>query len=227
MIRARWFRAEWQQTMRVLVTRLRNRAYTEELGRGFFIDRTRENFIEGRYVERTSYQEILPDPFGQKVKFDRVEYSDVHFTLFNDFPEIELRDAPRSTLGFTSQLQAVTEYSVVISALTVDPLDWGEKFRRLIETTIIVNSAHVSGIVVAPSVSAAMVIRGDNDVRESLEKATGGRRFDLDKVGIRWLGRGREQCVATLSRSGSAKVDSGGVETLAHLRSALTSTELR
>ena len=48
----------------------------------FIIERVREDFINGRYVEKISYQEVLTTPFGDQQIFDRTEYRQLEFNLF-------------------------------------------------------------------------------------------------------------------------------------------------
>ena len=96
MKRVKWFNADWPLSLRTIATRMRASSFTPESNDGFFVERSRDNMIEGRYIEKMSYQEVLDDPFGNKLTFDRLVYRQVMFVLFNDFPRFEMRDAPRS-----------------------------------------------------------------------------------------------------------------------------------
>ena len=85
MIRARWFGAQWQNTLRALAARMRTRAFTDTATEGFLIERTRENYIEGRYIEKLTYEESIADSLGKETAFERTTYRQVPFTFHQTF----------------------------------------------------------------------------------------------------------------------------------------------
>src|ERR1035438_8658397 len=71
--RIRWFAAKWPIALRTLATKMKSHPFREDSLNGFIIERVRDNFINGRYVEKISYQETLTTPFGDQQIFDRTE----------------------------------------------------------------------------------------------------------------------------------------------------------
>jgi hypothetical protein len=220
MGRTRWFQAGWEQSLRAIATKMRSRAFTPEAFDGFLVDRARDEFIQARYIEKRSYKEAITDPFGEEQTFDRVVYHQVHFTLFREFPQIQLQSPPRSTQSFTSRLLEISNFSIGISALQVDPIQWADSIRRKIDGRVLMDTVCVSNVEVGPSIFAAMIVKGESDVRESLKAAVGGRSYTVDKVRLLWTAPTGAIAV-TLSSNGSAKLDGGDRDTVTVLREAL------
>ena len=86
MNRIRWLDAQWPCSLRAIGAKLNDMPFTEESMDGFVVERIRDNFIEGIYVEKYSYQEIIADPFGKEDVIDRTGYRSTQFALFAAFP---------------------------------------------------------------------------------------------------------------------------------------------
>jgi hypothetical protein len=209
--RIRWFAATWPISLRTLATKMKSQVFTEDSDSGFIIDRTRENLISGRYVEKISFQEILTTPFGDEQVFDRILYRQLEFNLFTTFPNIELWDAPRSTQAYVSKLIELNNFEVTLAPLSVDPLKWLSGFQRLVNTNVTVDSLQISGLEVEPNITARISIAGGQDVREALQHMTKGRRFDLDKVQLKLVHEG-EIVNIQLTNAAAAKLDESIVE---------------
>jgi len=183
--RIRWFAAKWPISLRTLAARMKANPFREDNLSGFIIDRVRDNFINGRYVEKVDYQETLTTPFGEQQIFDRTEYRQLEFNLSSTFPHMEFWDAPRSTQGYVSKLTELNNFSVTITALSVDLLKWIASFQALIDAKITIESLQISGLELESDVSARVSIAGNKDVREALQRITKGKRFDLDRIQVK------------------------------------------
>ena len=186
MNRVRWLRAEWSTSMRTLAAKMKSQMFTRDSFDGFVIERVRDTFIEARYIEKMNYQETITDPFGIEQVFDRIAYRTVEFSLFSEYPQIELRDAHRSTKEFVSKLLEICNFSVAIVPVSVDLLDWVERFRELTEQKVLVNAVQMSGLELDPGISAKILIKGDKDVREALQAVAAKRKFTLEKVQMQY-----------------------------------------
>lgn len=220
MIRAKWLSAESKLSLRALASRMRAQTFTDESHDGFLLDRTREDHVEGRYIEKLTFQETIPDPFGQELIFDRVTYRQVQFTIYREFPQLELRDAPRGTQGFMSKLLELCDFNLTSAPLTVDVMRWADEIGRNVGAAVVMDLMQLSEIQVAPTVTGTMVLKSDRDVRDSLNTVIGSRPCTVEKVRLNWKGESRAITIH-LSNTGSAKVEAADVELLKALRSTL------
>jgi hypothetical protein len=171
--------------MRTLASRMKARSFTEESSDGCFVDRARETYLEGRYVEKVVYEETLVDPFGREQQFERTSYSQVDFSLFSEFPHIEIRNAPRSTQSYMSRLGELCDFAVAVTPLFVDVTDWLKAFQAAVGRRVVVDLVQVSHLEVESGVTATILLRSDKDVTHALRAMTCDRRYVLDKVQLK------------------------------------------
>lgn len=207
MRRVRWLAAKWPVSMRTLATRMKGQAFTSDSFDGFVVQRVRDNLIEAHYIEKLSYQETVVDPFGREAVFERIRYRTIDFTLFSEFPNIELREAHRSTREFLSKLIELCSFSVTIEPIAVDLLRWVEDIQRDIKVKSIVDSVQVSGLELEAGIHAKVLIKGDSDVRAALDRLAFAKKFELEKVQVKAKMRAGGQPVPIhISSSGTAKI---------------------
>lgn len=185
MKRVRWLSAEWPISMRTLATKMKGHLFTENSFDGFVIDRVRDNFIEGHYIEKMSFQESVTDPFGKEEVFDRISYRSIEFTLFSDFPNIELRDASRSTRELTNKLLEICNFSLTVIPLSIDLLEWIKAVQGVLNQDILVDSLQVSGFEIEKDISAKILMKSHIDVRNALKNITMDKKYLLEKVQIK------------------------------------------
>lgn len=205
MRRVRWLGARWPVSMRTLASRMKEQLFTIESFDGFVIHRVREHSIEGDYVEKLSYQETVTDPFGNETIFDRVRYRRIEFTLFSEFPNIELRDAHRSTREFVSKLLELCSFSLSIEPVAVNLLRWADDFQRALGEKTVIDSVQVSGLELEAGVYGKVLIKGDRDVRDALDHLSQKRKFELEKIQVK-ARIGQQVVPIHLSGSGSARI---------------------
>ena len=185
MKRVRWFAAEWPVALRTLATKMKSNAFTEESLNGFIIERVRDTFINGRFIEKIAFQETLTTPFGEEQVIDRVLYRQLEFNLFSTYPHIELWDAPRSTQGFVTRLMELGNFAVTLVPLSVDLLSWLSRFQELAQGKVIVDSLQISGLELEKGIHARIQMNGEGDVRGALSRITKGKSFELDNVHLK------------------------------------------
>jgi hypothetical protein len=223
MKRVRWLSAEWPISIRTLATKMKGHLFAENSFDGFVIDRVRDNFIEAHYIEKMSFQESVTDPFGKEEIFDRVSYRSVEFTLFSDFPNIELRDASRSTRELTNKLLEICNFSLTVIPLTVDLLEWIEAIQRVLNQDILVDSLQVSGFEIEKDIAAKILIKSHVDVRSALKNITLDKKYLLEKVQIKIV-TGSELIPIHMTNTGMVKIPENHVnDFLPILRSSLPS----
>ena len=205
MKRVRWLSAQWPISMRSLAEKMKKQIFTPGSFDGFVIERVRDDSLEACYIEKLSYQETITDPFGKEDVFDRVTYRKIEFTLFSDFPQIELRDAHRNTREFLSKILDLCDFSVAIEPTTINLLDWVDVFQNKISHKVVIDSLQISGLELEPGVSAKMLLKGNKDVREALQHLSDNKKFVLEKVQVKMMAKDKTISIH-MSDSGIAKI---------------------
>ncbi|WP_157380390.1 hypothetical protein [Burkholderia ubonensis] len=205
MNRVRWLNAQWPSAMRTIGNKLKTMPFTEESMDGFVIERIRDDFIEGRFIEKYAYQEIVADPFGTEEVIERTGYRSTDFTLFSQFPYIELRNGQRSIKEFVNRLLQACNFTLVVSPVTVNLMDWVSSFQRTAGHRILVDSVQVSGVALEEGITGKILLKGDRDVREAIDNIVGGKRYTLEKVQIKIDGVGKNLAIH-LANNGTAKI---------------------
>ena len=172
---------------------------------GFAIERVRDDFIEGRYIEKYIYQEVNSDPFGKEEVIERIGYRSTDFTLFAQFPYIELRNGQRSIKEFVSKLLQACNFTLVVSPITVSLLEWVASFQKITGQKIVVDSLQVSGVALEEGITGKILLKGDRDVREAIDNIVGGKKYTLEKVQVKMTSGGKSLSVH-LANNGTAKI---------------------
>jgi hypothetical protein len=205
MRRIRWLGAKLPGFLTTIGSKMKANPFTQESYDGFIVERVRDTFIEARYIQKLSYQETITDPFGNNEVFDRVEYRQVAFNLFADFPNIELLDAPRSIHSYISKLLELSNFSLSVNYLQVNLLDWVKLFQGQLEKTIVINSIQIAGLEVEQGISAKVLLRGDRDVRIALGQFAKDRQYILEKLQLK-VQFDRDIVPIHLTNNGTAKI---------------------
>lgn len=223
MKKFRWFKVEWPSSIRVLAKRIALRAFSEDSGHGFFVDRVRDDFLEARYVEKIEYTDVVIDPFGNELKFDRIEFRHTLFRASSSAPGLELIDPPRSVQALMNRLSEAVDFEVAITPVAVDVLRWAKLFQESGCVSADIDSLQIGALEIEKGIVAKVLIKGDRDVRAACDTLTHDRKFTIEKVQLRLVAPYRRATVV-LSGSGSATFSSEGSaeELLAPLRATLT-----
>lgn len=206
MKRFRWFQVEWPTSIRTLAKRIKLRTFDGELGHGFFIDRVRDDFLEARYVERVEYTDVVVDPFGKELTFERVEFRQTLFRASSSAPGLELIDPPRNVQALMNRLSETVDFEVAITPAIVDVLAWAAVLQNVGGVSSVVDSLQIGSLEIEPGIVAKVVIKGDRDVRAACTALTNDRKFAVEKIQLRLASPHRGTVV--LSTSGSAALSS-------------------
>lgn len=205
MNRIRWLDAQWPGSMRAIGNKLNGMPFTEESIDGFVVERIRDNFIEGVYVEKYSYQEIIADPFGKEDVIDRTGYRSTQFALFAAFPYIELRNGQRSIKDFVNKLLHACNFDLVVSTVTVDLLEWVATFQEVVGQNILVDSVQLSGVELEEGIIGKILLKGNKDVRDAVGSIVGSKKYTLEKVQVKAVIGGKSISIH-LANNGTAKI---------------------
>jgi hypothetical protein len=205
MKRLRWLEMELPFSIRSFASKLKGKAFTNDLTDGFLVDRVRDNHLEARYVEKVPIVETVVDPLGNEHSYERVDYRQTEFRLTTDYPHLELTDAPRGIQSFTSRLSELGNFSLSVSPIEVKVLRWAQRLSESDADRFVVDAAQASDLVMDENITARIILSGTVDVRRTLDRFTKGRNPTLDWVQVRFE-QGRENAKFILLSDGSARV---------------------
>ncbi|MGE6323351.1 hypothetical protein ACQKEF_24360 [Pseudomonas oryzihabitans] len=205
MNRVRWLDAQWPSSIRTIGKKLVNMPFTEESLDGFVVERIRDDFIEGRYIERYDYQEVISTPFGGEEVLDRVEYRTTEFTLFDSSPHIELRRYQRSLKGLISRLLEACNFNLAVSPPKVDLIEWVSALQGNLNQQVTVNSLQVSDVEIGEGVTGKILLKGVKDVREAADLLLSERKHVLEKVQVKFSDQHKTVAIQ-LSSNGTANL---------------------
>lgn len=205
MNRVRWLNAQWPSSMRTIGNKLKAMPFTEESMDGFAVERIRDGFIEGRFIEKFIYQEVISNPFGKEEVIERTGYRSTDFTLFSQFPYIELRNGQRSIKGFVNRLLQACNFNLVVSPIAVNLLDWVTSFQKSLGQKIVVDSLQLSGVELEEGITGKILLKGNRDVRAAIDNIVGGNRYTLEKVQVKATASGKSMSIH-LTNNGTAKI---------------------
>ena len=185
MRRIRWLEASWPFPMRTLAHKFKSNSFSLISNNGFILTRARENLIEAKYVEKSSFDEIVRDPFGNESINNRTLYKEVNFTCSIDYPQIELRDFPRGLQSFNARLSEVTDFALALSSIKLDPFKWAEAIERSFPMRFRIDLARLSEVNLEDTVSATVVLSSASDIRGAYKRFAGKRKHFVDSLQIR------------------------------------------
>lgn len=206
MKRFRWFQVQWPISIRTLAKRIKIRTFEGESGHGFFIDRVRDDYLEARYVERVEYTDVVVDPFGKELTFERVEFHQTLFRASSAAPGLELIDPPRSVQALMNRLSEAVDFEVAITPAVVDVLAWSAMLQNTGGVSSVVDSLQIGALEIEPGILGKVVVKGDRDVRAACTTLTQDRKFTMEKIQLRLASPHRGTVV--LSSGGSAALSS-------------------
>ncbi|MFG1205544.1 hypothetical protein [Xanthobacter flavus] len=224
MSRHRWYEVRWPTRIRDIAAKLERWPFREEASDGFLVDRVREGYIEGRFIERMEVSNQTVNPFGEKLSFNRVEFRQSRFRLSKSSPGLEISGPAPGSIRLINKVAELNEYRVSISDLRVDIFDWLERFKERAGCSGFIDIIQVGQLRLGGTVSARAIVRGKEDVRSAAERLTGSLDSVVEKIQFRPTGSMSGSVV--LSRLGSITVRSkDDDEVVGHLRQALEDIE--
>lgn len=222
MKRFRWFQVEWPTSIRTLAKRIKMRTFEGESGHGFFIDRVRDDYLEARYVERVEYTDVVVDPFGKELTFDRVEFRQTLFRASSEAPGLELIDPPRNVQALMNRLSEAVDFEVAITPAVVDVLSWSAVLQNVGGVSSVVDSLQLGALEIESGIVAKVVIKGNRDVRAACASLTQDRKFAMEKIQLRLSSPYRGTVVLSSAGAATLSAEDTIEDLLMPLRLALT-----
>lgn len=225
MKRFKYLNADWPISISSLAERLRANPFSDEVGDGFTLERVRNSVIEGRYFEKIVVNESISDPFGKESTYELVTYRDTSFRLSRAYPQIELRNPPRSIRAFVNRIAELMQFNVAVESLAVDPLLWADRIKGTGQVSGYVQSIDISGVAVEAEVSARFGLVGKRDVLSAATKLVAKRAHTVDRLCMRIVSSLGEHSVILTVNGGVRADDSVPEDVLALVRESLPAVD--
>ncbi|RTS10936.1 hypothetical protein DY937_29565 [Pseudomonas aeruginosa] len=181
MIKVKWLRFSGGLNSKDVVKGLKRLEYSSAGVDGFQIVRFREEYVEGKYIERVEYEEVVKDPFGGELVSNRVIYNQVDFTISLDSRVLELLSPPRSLVKFVTRLGEACDFNVSVEPLFLDLGSFGDRLE-FIKFNFFEKSIVVSDLLLAAGVLARVVARGKAGVGDALAQVIGDRPYKVNSI---------------------------------------------
>lgn len=215
--RYRWFKIQpfTKSNLAKLAKAFQAKAYGREVTKGFKTDIVRQDRIEGVYTERREFDETISDPLGGTISVHRVAFDHLPFTITYADALIRVTNPGKLTRGFVEQIANALDYSVAITPIELDPLNWLERLKGKRD---ILSVSNLRSLPFAVSNSVAGVIRlsGQGEVLNELSKLLGSRKVQVSNITVHFT---REQldCRFELRATGIAVIHKGPAEDIAKI----------
>lgn len=212
MKRIRWHEAKWKASLRSVASALRHHAFDPTADDGFLVQRVREDYIEATHIERVVFEETELDPFDNESTFVRTSYRKTNFRLSPSFPQLEIRDPPRSLSLFFTRFSEAMAFDLSVKPLVVDLSSWLARLEEVVVEPLVIDALHVGNLQVERGVNASVLLRGDHDVRSAMAKLTKQKPCVIDRMQLRLPVASGGVTSALIHRSGGVTFGAGGAE---------------
>ena len=150
---------------------------------GFKIEEIRTSHIVGQFVERNEFTQTVEDPLGNKFDLKQIRFETVDFTIADDVPQLECRNAGRNIRDFRNEIAKALNYEIAITRITFDVAAFIKSLSKFASRVTLVKAV-ANDIRLADDITAQIHVTGDSDVRSSLKKFLKGTSHSLTRARI-------------------------------------------
>lgn len=185
MNRLQWFKISPldRKSLKTLGEKLLRMPYSKSNRVGFRMDHIKPDVINGRFIERVEFTEVLMDPFGIEVKIDRVRFDTTDFSVYSDVQLIECLNPGRNLKNFLNEVAKTANFEVTISKVEI-PL---QEFAKTLGTgakSMAITKAVADDIEMAAGVLGQLQAAGAVDIRKPLQQFLGDRKYALNRIRV-------------------------------------------
>lgn len=168
MKKIKWMLLNVSLSIPEIIAKLKTQSYSEGNGKGFLFEKIRDDEIKGKYVERITFQDTIPNLYGEPSTFERTDYRIVEFYIHQDsLPIIEITNPPRTLKPFAISLVKTLGLGISLEEIDVEPMIWASNIASIIPMSIV--QIEISQIMVSESAVAKMQISSSKDLRSFYE----------------------------------------------------------
>jgi hypothetical protein len=185
MNRAKWFQARLPISLRSMADKIASAPLELDGDMGFKVTRVRQDSVQANYYERFAWTESGTDPFGREFSYDRESYKVVRFSFSNNYPELEIIDAPRGLSSLFSRFAELTDFGLAIQPIRVNVVEWAEALNTYYEGVFRVASVSVTDLGVEEGVTGTLTVSSRNqDVEAAVARLLSRRQYSVQKLQV-------------------------------------------
>ena len=79
----------------------------------------------------------------------------------------------------------VCNFNLTISPIAINLLDWIAEFQRKTDQKLTVDSLQVSSVELEEGIVAKILLKGDRDVREAIDRVVAEKNYVLEKLQVK------------------------------------------
>jgi hypothetical protein len=183
----KFFKALFEHSIDEIYFVLNENLYNEENKKGFFVDKFIKDEIEGRFIYKKDFTELIKDPFGNDIKNNYIVYEIYNFLIDKKNNLLILFDSPRYMNVFLSSLNILFEYKITIEQLDIELSSFISFLSKEYENLDVV-FLEIDGIFFSPLTSGRIIISGNENIMQYIEDATyHNSNYQIRKVIIKTL----------------------------------------
>ncbi|EKN5020703.1 hypothetical protein ACNSPB_26730 [Yersinia enterocolitica] len=183
MRKIKWIKIGSDFSMTQMAEKLLLDSFTEEKAKGFILNKVRNGFLQGRFIEKVIFEDRISSLFGEDTIIERVEYKITDFSFDEDsYPIAVITNPPRTLKPFANALVKNLGLGVSLEEVIVNPFIWISEISK--KYPIAVNQIDISQMQVSEYALAKMQISSTKDLLDYYEKELAKRQVRVDRVNL-------------------------------------------
>lgn len=181
MKKVKWIILNNHFSAKETVEKLMNDPFTENKGKGFIFDKSRDSYFHGRFIEKIISEDKINTLYGDSTTVQRIEYRITSFSFDTNYAPIILIDNPPRTLKpFAQAVVKNLGLGVSLEEIEINPFLW---FKFLSESlTLKIIQLDISQMKVAEFALAKMQINSTNDLKKYFTDELAEKNIRLDRL---------------------------------------------
>lgn len=208
MKKVKWIVLNNRFTLTETIDKLNKDPFTESKGKGFIFEKIRDDFCQGRFVEKIITEDKIGSLYGDTTTVERIDYRSTAFSIDSKFlPIISITNPPRTLKPFAQAIVKNIGLGVSLEEIEISPFDWFENLSKYLSLTIA--QLDISQVQVADFALAKMQINSTHDLKQYFMKELRDKQSRLERLTAS-IHDPDHQGKLKLFRNGMAHIESKG-----------------
>ncbi len=174
-----------QMGLHVLHEKMLMEKFEDSSTAGFWLDRANDREIAGRYIEKHIAQEIVIDPFGRELRFDRVYFSEQEFELRGTAPNLILRNPSGVLKRMIGRISEFSDFRIVVIPIEYSAIHLADALAEKLEK-LQAYAISFEEFSISSEVAVKLSFRGNSDVRAEARRFVGSRKAEPNAVRLQF-----------------------------------------
>lgn len=215
MKKVKWIVLNNRFTLAETIDKLNNDPYSESKGKGFVFEKIRDDFCQGRFVEKIITEDKLGTLHGDITTIERIDYRNTTFSIDRTFlPIIAITNPPRTLKPFAQAIVKNMGLGVSLEEIEISPFAWFEVLSKFLSLTV--TQLDISQVKVADFALAKMQINSSHDLKNYFLNELRDKQSRLERLTIS-IHNPEHHGKLKLFRNGMAHIESKGEADLIQL----------